>query len=159
MPIFSRLHAKHLTQKYVGKSRRFQLTRNESSVRFSGTLLAVYRISDEDEEHQFPGLTRLALLALFKTKSGRYLAYYAVDHEGNEHIDGRREYLKVCESFDALEDFVGRMRYVNAERFQPILLQAKNGGAPAPQTESEAVPEADPAPEPEPALSPPAAGA
>ncbi len=146
MPLFARLHAKHLTQKYVGKSKRFQLTRNDGSVRFSGTLLAVYRLGEDDEDYHFPGLTRLDLLALFRTKSGRFLAYYAVDHEGNEHIDGRREYLKVCESFEQLEDFVGRMRYVNAPRFLRVLDQARSLLFPAPS-------------KPEAALSPPAAEA
>lgn len=123
MPLFRRLHAKELIPKYVGKRRRFHLARNEGSVRFSGMLLAVYRHDLEDEERRCPDVTHMEILALFRTKRGRFLAYYVVDHHGNEHISGKREYLKICETIEELGRFVGMMRYVNAQSFQNRIVE------------------------------------
>jgi hypothetical protein len=140
MPLFRRLHAKELILKYVGKRRRFHLARNEGSVRFAGTLLAVYRHDLEDEEHRFPDVTHVDILALFRTKRGRFLAYYVIDNHGNEHIAGKREYLKACETFEELEAFVGMMRYVNGSRFQDrIVAEARLAAFPETR-QAEAVP-------------------
>ncbi len=147
MPLFRRLHAKELTPKYVGKRRRFHLARNEGSVRFSGTLLAVYRHDLEDEEHRCPDVTHVNILALFRTKRGRFLAYYIIDHHGNEHISGEREYLKVCATIEELEAFVGLMRYVNAQSFRDKIVnearltafpETRQAEAPLPSSPSEA---------------------
>ncbi|QLA14961.1 hypothetical protein [Desulfolutivibrio sulfoxidireducens] len=116
------LTEKCLAPKYLGKTRRYRLTRGDGGLVFTGTLLSYHNHADEKDAPEYPGVCHMVTLALFRTRKGRFLVYYLVDYPEDEHISGQHQYVRVLPDFAAVERFVGAMTYVNVAGFRTKVL-------------------------------------
>jgi hypothetical protein len=116
------LTEKSLSPKLVGKMRRFRLTRGDGAVAFTGELLACRRHADQEDAPEYPGICHLLVLALFRTRKGRFVVYYIVDYTEDEHISGEHQYVTLLSDFSEVARFVAAMSYVNAPDFREKVL-------------------------------------
>ncbi len=121
-PFFRPKNEKDLHEKLLGKVKRYRLTRNDSTVALTGTLLALFRHKAEPDGLMPPAAGRVDLLAVFLSKAGRFLVYYVVFYPETEDIVGRHEYVHVCDGLDAVRDFLGVMLYPNKSEFAVTVL-------------------------------------
>ncbi len=112
------LTEKSFSPKLVGKIRRYRLTRGEGVLSFQGELLAYHRHADQEDAPDYPGVSHLLTLALFRTKKGRFVVYYIVDYPDNEHLFGQHQYATHLPEFADVARFVAAMAYINAESFR-----------------------------------------
>jgi len=117
MLLWRSLTEKSLSPKLVGKMRRYRLTRGEGVLSFQGELLAYHRHADQEDAPEYPGVSHLLTLALFRTKKGRFVIYYIVDYPDNEHLCGQHQYVTHLPDFSDVSRFVGSMAYINAQPF------------------------------------------
>lgn len=118
MLLWRSLTEKSLSPKLVGKMRRYRLSRGEGVLSFQGELLAYHRHADQQDAPEYPGVSHLLTLALFRTKKGRFVIYYIVDYPDNEHLFGQHQYVTHLPEFADVSRFVGSMAYINAEPFR-----------------------------------------
>jgi len=125
LPFLRPKNEKDLSEKFLGKLKKYRLTRNGSTVAVTGTLLAVFRHEDEPDGLMPPAAGRVELLAVLLTKSGHYFLYYIVAYPETEDIADRHEYAHVCDTLDAVRVFLGAMHYPNRQDFaNAVLVQA-----------------------------------
>lgn len=131
---FWRTHTeKTLSRKLLGKERHFRLTRGNGVLSLTGELVAYHRHADQEDAPEYPGVCHLIILALFRTRKGRFVVYYIVDYPEDEHISGEHQYVTLLSGFEEVVRFVSAMSYVNAEPFrEKILSDAKARLFPAP---------------------------
>jgi len=144
LPFLRPRNEKDLSEKLFGKLKTFRLARNGAAVTVTGKLLALFRHEAEPDGLMPPQAGRVELLAIFLSKAGRFLVYYAVSYPETEDIAGRQEYVHVCVSLDAVRDFLSAMHYPNRRLFADAVLvrAAKTLGA----KRHAAVPEASESP-------------
>ncbi|MHC1713291.1 MAG: hypothetical protein AB9872_14180 [Solidesulfovibrio sp.] len=122
-PLFWSKNEKDLTEKLLGKQRKFRLSRNGSAVSVTGKLLGVLRHEEEPDGLMPPAAGRMELLAVLLTKAGRFFIYYIVAYPETEDISGRQEYAHVCAGFDAMRAFLDAMHYPNKQLFADAILE------------------------------------
>ncbi|MEF3698474.1 hypothetical protein [Desulfolutivibrio sp.] len=118
MLLWRTLTEKSLSPKLVGKMRRYHLTRGEGVLSFQGELLAYHRHVDQEDAPDYPGVSHLITLALFRTKKGRFVVYYIVEYPDNEHLFGQHQYVTHLPEFADVTRFVAAMAYINVEPFR-----------------------------------------
>ena len=120
---FWRTHTeKTLSRKLLGKERHFRLTRGNGVLSLTGELVAYHRHADQEDAPEYPGICHLLVLALFRTRKGRFVVYYIVDYTEDEHISGEHQYVTLLSDFSEVARFVAAMSYVNAPDFREKVL-------------------------------------
>jgi len=123
LPFFRPKNEKDLSEKLLGKLKKFRLTRNGSTVAVSGKLLGLYRRAVTADGLMPPAAGRVELFVVILTKAGRYFLYYIVTYPETEDIAGRQEYAHLCDDLDAVRSFLGAMLYPDKQRFVDAVLE------------------------------------
>jgi hypothetical protein len=121
-PLLRPKNEKDLSEKLLGKRKKFRLLRNGAALAVSGRLLAFYRREDDLEGIMPPAAGRVELLAVILTQAGRFFVYYIVTYPETEDIAGRQEYAHVCGDLDTVRAFLGAMHYPNRTDFVDAVL-------------------------------------
>lgn len=116
------LREKDINSTQLGKVRRFRLARGDRSVNFKGKLLSFYHAEGDSVEPQAQDKTRLETIAIFRTLT-RYLIYYVLEYQNNEHISGKQVHLHATASLEGAERFIAAMAYVNKRAFSPAVIE------------------------------------
>jgi len=115
------LKEKDINSTNLGKQRRFQLARGDRTVRFKGKLLSFYHAAADSLDFEAQNKTRLETIAIFRTLS-RYLIYYVLEYQNNEHLSGKQVHLHATSSLEGAERFIGAMTYVNRKSFAQAVI-------------------------------------
>lgn len=116
------LREKDINSTNLGKNRRYRLTRGDRSVSFKGRLLSFYHAASDCLEPEAQNKTHLESIAIFRTLT-RYLIYYVLEYQNNEHISGKQVHLHATASLEAAERFIGAMTYVNKRAFAQAVIE------------------------------------
>ena len=120
MPLFFRTYnEKSFDSSKLGKWKKYRLPRGDSSLLVKGKLLGFYREAIAiDPYHD----NYVKLLAIFKTRSGRYAVYYTLEYVNSEHQEGEIEYVKVFPLFEQAAHFIEGLQYANSEKFMEVII-------------------------------------
>lgn len=110
------LQEKDINSTQLGKLRKYNLARGDKSVHFKGTLIAFYHAAGDSLDPEAQDKTHLETIAIFKT-SARYLIYYVLNYQNNEHITGRQVHVHATSDLDAADRFIQAMAYANKRAF------------------------------------------
>ena len=101
---------KDIGEKLRARTRRYRLPRNGATLTFTGTLLTFYRHDEARDSATYPPeIGYVEILAVFRTRAGRFLVYYVVACTGCDDLTERREYAHACPELSALSGFFGAM--------------------------------------------------
>jgi len=120
--IIRTLREKDINSTNLGKTRRFALARGDRSFRFRGKLIAFYHAAADSLDPEAQNKTHLESIAIFKTLS-RYLIYYVIDYQNNEHLSGKHVHLHATASLEGAERFIGAMAYANKRAFANAVIE------------------------------------
>jgi len=142
LPFFPTKNFKDISDKLRGKLRRFRLPRSNGTLVVTGRLVSFFRHADFAEGLCPPAAGLVETLAVFKTRTGRFLVYYIVVYPELEYQTPRQEYARLCPDADALRAFLAAMAYPNKWHFAAQILAEVVGDAPSePAADAPAPPE------------------
>ncbi|WP_428562543.1 MAG: hypothetical protein ACP59X_21675 [Solidesulfovibrio sp. DCME] len=125
LSLFRAKTQKDFSDKLLGKTRKYRLSRHGAAVAVTGKLLAHYRRQAAPDGLMPPAAGRVERLGLLLSAAGRFVIYYAVAYPETEDIAGRQEYVHVCPSLDAVREFLAAMHYPDKGEFaEAALVQA-----------------------------------
>lgn len=113
---------KDINSSNLGKTRTYKLARGQTFFVFTGRLLSYYDVAADCLEPEAQNKTHLESIALFKTRT-RYLIYYVLLYQNNEHLDGRVVHVHATDDLDGADRFLCAMTYVNKRSFYPDVIK------------------------------------
>lgn len=125
LSLFRAKTQKDFSDKLLGKTRKYRLSRHGAAVAVTGKLLAHYQRQVAPDGLMPPAAGRVERLGLLLSAAGRFVICYAVSYPETEDIAGRQEYVHVCPSLDAVREFLAAMHYPDKGEFaEAALVQA-----------------------------------